>query len=456
MDRRTFLQSTGAALVPARRERPNILIVMTDQQSADALSWRIGGRYLQTPHMDSLAEDGMYFSRAYCANPLCVPSRTSMFTGRYPAETRVQTNDTTPIDARRFPSMGSIFRNAGYEARFFGKWHLPFPQADTAVHGFAVARRAAATGDDGVAAQAVEFLRSRHDAPFLAVASFVNPHNICQWARGEELPDGAIGPPPPPGQCPPRVPNHATPAGETDIMILMRKSYQSTPMFPVGGFDEARWRQYLWAYYRMIEKVDGLIGRLLGALRASKIEERTLVVFLADHGDCQGAHGWNQKTVFYDESARVPLILRWKGVTRRGTSGRLAHTGVDLIPTLCGYAGIRVPSGLPGLSLMETANGSGSEDPREFLVVSNKMVQGAPVDGRKPEPDGRMVRSRRFKYCVYNEGERRESLVDLETDPGEMVNLARDPKYGEILRQHRAMLAAWQQDTGDRFEAVRS
>jgi arylsulfatase A-like enzyme len=239
-------------------------------------------------------------------------------------------------------------------------------------------------------------------------------------------------------------------------MILMRRSYQNTPMFPVGGFDEGKWRQYLWAYYRMIEKVDGLIGQVLLSVRQAKIEEQTLIVFLADHGDCQGAHGWNQKTVFYDESSRVPLILSQKGVTRRGTSGRLAHTGVDLIPTLCGYAGIPVPDGLPGLSLMDTANGGSAKDPREYLVVSNKMVQGAPVDGRLPAPDGRMVRSRRFKYCVYSEGERRESLVDMEKDPGEMVNLAEDSRYRKVLDQHRQMLAAWRKTTGDTFEAVRS
>jgi arylsulfatase A-like enzyme len=455
MKRRTFLMTAGAAAL-AQPRRPNILILMTDQQSADAMSLRIGGRRLSTPHMDSLAGNGTLFSRAYCANPLCVPSRTSMFTGRYPAETRVQTNDTTAIDARRFPNMGTIFRQAGYDARFFGKWHLPYPAADSELHGFNVARRVNAKGDDGVAAQAAAFIRSGHQAPFLMVASFVNPHNICQWARGEALPDGAIGAPPPPERCPPRHPNHATPAGETDTMILMRRSYQNTPMFPVGGFDEGKWRQYLWAYYRMIEKVDGLIGQVLLSVRQAKIEEQTLIVFLADHGDCQGAHGWNQKTVFYDESSRVPLILSQKGVTRRGTSGRLAHTGVDLIPTLCGYAGIPVPDGLPGLSLMDTANGGSAKDPREYLVVSNKMVQGAPVDGRLPAPDGRMVRSRRFKYCVYSEGERRESLVDMEKDPGEMVNLAEDSRYRKVLDQHRQMLAAWRKTTGDTFEAVRS
>lgn len=106
MNRRAFLAGAGAAVVPAglraARPRPNILIVMTDQQSADALSCRIGQRYLRTPNMDSLAAEGTFFTRAYCANPLCVPSRTSMFSGRYPAETGVQSNALAPLDAARF------------------------------------------------------------------------------------------------------------------------------------------------------------------------------------------------------------------------------------------------------------------------------------------------------------------------------------------------------------------
>jgi arylsulfatase A-like enzyme len=460
MKRREFIPVAGGAALAgpwigraAAAQRPNILLIMTDQQSSEAMSCRLGRRYLHTPHMDSLAETGTVFSRAYCANPLCVPSRTSMFSGRYPVETGVQVNDTTPIDAQRFPNLGTLFRKAGYQTAYFGKWHLPYREAEPETHGFQVLQTRKLKGDDAIGAAAASYLREGRSEPFLMVASFVNPHNICQWARSEPLPDGEIGTPPPPEQCPPLRANHAPQKGEPDIVTLMRRSYQNSPMFPVGNFDAGKWRQYIWAYYRMIEKVDGLIGQVLGALRQARLEERTLVVFLSDHGDCQGAHGWNQKTVLWEEAARVPLILSWKGVTRRGVSERLAHTGVDLIPTLCDFAGIAAPAGLPGLSLRATAEGRQSADPREYVVVSNKMVQGAPVDGRSPKPDGRMLRSQRYKYCVYNEGDQRESLVDLQTDPGETVNLAGEARYRDILERHRAMLARWQRSVKDRFPA---
>lgn len=454
MNRRDFLKTGSAAFCAANlplqastpaEKRPNILVIITDQQSADTASYRIGTKYLHTPNIDTLAASGTSFTRAYCANPICVPSRTSMFTGRYPTVTGVIDNsdlNTVRLESQKIPLMGEIFQRGGYNTAYFGKWHLPCREDDTGFHGFATM---AINDDIATALDASEFIRAKHDAPFLLVASFLNPHNICEWARGQQLPLGAIGQPPPVNECPPLRPNHEPQQNEPDIVALMRRSYQMSPMFPVGDFSEKKWREYLWAYYRLIEKADAQIGVVLQALRTAGLEENTLIIFVADHGDCQGAHGWNQKTVFYDEASRVPFIISRKGA-RASTSTRLVNTGIDLIPTLCDYAGIACPPSLPGLSLRTP-----DIDPRQYVVASNKMVQGAPIDGRKLTPSGRMLRSRQYKYCVYSEGERRESLVDMEKDPGEMVNLAGDPQFGDVLKHHRAMLAGWCSQTHDSF-----
>src|SRR5665213_2461782 len=219
--RRDFLRTAGAAVCAAglplsadgfQTMRPNLLVILTDEQSADAASYRIGRRYLNTPNIDSLAANGTSFTRAYCANPLCVPSRTSMFTGRYPTETGVMDNtglSEVHLDPRRFPIMGKIFEDGGYETAYFGKWHIACPEDQANIHGFT---RMATTFNDDIAAEldAAEFLREKHDEP--------------------------------------------------DIVALMRRSYQANPMFPVGDFNERQWRDYLWAYYRMIEKVDAQIG----------------------------------------------------------------------------------------------------------------------------------------------------------------------------------------------------
>jgi len=217
-------------------------------------------------------------------------------------------------------------------------------------------------------------------------------------------------------------------------------------------------------------------------------EENTLVVFVSDHGDCHGAHGWNQKTVFYDESCRVPFVISWKGKTPQGTSDVLANTGVDLFPTLCDFAGVTPPHGLPGKSLKGPALGKTSGWDREYVVAQNHLAQGRGMGKTRDEqissklrPYGRMVRSDRYKYCVYSEGEqtlpavdinalsgerkrleeqrlllrtvRQESLVDMKNDPGEMKNLAKDPAYAEVLKQHRAYLDEFCQEHGDDFSA---
>lgn len=460
LGRREFLKATtlvtGGVLLRSSRlfvasvnktgKRPNILVIITDQQFADAMSCCIGRDYIHTPNMDALAANGMRFTRAYCANPLCVPSRTAMFTGHYLHETGIQTNSKEKIDPDKFICMGQIFKEAGYDTGFFGKWHMPFTEANKNEHGFDTY-----IGKEGrySGTPCSEFIRKDREHPFLAVASYLNPHNICEWSRGQKLPGGPIGEPPEPHACPPLKPNMAPPEGETDIISHMRKAYQAHRLFPVGDFTNDKWRQYRWAYYRLIEKVDRHVGTLLGAIRESGQQKNTLVVFLSDHGECHGVHRWNQKTVFYDEAARVPFIISQKGTTPQGTCDTLVQTGVDLIPTLCNFAGIDVPKALPGRSLKAHALNQSPDEDRPYIVVSNKMVQCEPVDGIMLQPDGRMVRSLQYKYCLYSLGRRRESLVDMQTDPGEMVNLATKSRYRNALLQHREYLRDFARKHGD-------
>jgi len=454
LDLRRLLGAVGFAIslltVSAADDRPNVLVIITDQQAADALSCRQGDRYLKTPHMDSLAARGTLFTRAYAANPICIPSRTSMFTGRYPHETGIQSNERVRFDVAAFPTMGTYFRAAGYDTGYVGKWHLLTPIDDSATSGFDYTANIRNNGADAATPAAVaEFLHRPHEKPFLLVASFIDPHNIAEWARGERLPDGEVGTPPPPEECPPAPPNRGSPSGEPEAIAFARRSYQAAPMFPVGDFDEGKWRQYRWAYYRMIEKTDALLGQVLASLAASGHAEDTLIVFTVDHGDCQGAHGWNQKTVLYEESVRVPFIVCPPGATHAATSDRLVQTGIDLLPTLFAFTGIAQPALMPGLSQRAPTEGATGPDPRSYIVSSNHLVQGVPLLGMMLKPAGRMLRSNRYKYCVYDQGQPRESLVDLEEDPGELVNLAGDPAAAEILNQHRAMLLEWSRDTHD-------
>ena len=427
------------------KEKPNIIIIITDQQFADAMSCVMGNEYLNTPNMDRLAEKGVRFTKAYSPNPLCLPMRTSMITGQFPHETGVFTNNDKKLDASKYPFLGKIFKDAGYETGYFGKWHIALKEEEKEIHGFDVMFPKSNLD----AEPAVEFIKQKHDKPYFAVASFLSPHEICQWARKEELPGGPIGELPALENLPPLKTNFSAPQNETDVMVFMRKSYHANRRFPVGDYTNADWRRLVWGYYRLIERADDFVGQITSALKESGQEENTIVVFLADHGDCAGSHHWNQKTVFYDESARVPLIIKWDGETKKGTSDILVNTGIDMIPTLCDFAGIEIPHGLPGKSLKTPVFGNTPNWKREFIVSENHMVQGDPVDDKALQPFGRMIRSSNYKYCIYSEGKERESLVDMQFDPGEMVNQAKNPVYKKVLEQHRNYLEQHAKESHD-------
>ena len=433
-----------------QNDHPNILLILTDQQSWDTLSLGSPDSPVQTPHIDRLASEGLRFDRAYCANPLCAPSRTSMFTGLYPHQTGVSSNgiDGTLPEGLRCAS--TAFRDANYDTAYFGKWHSPSPLdlENPEISGFdTVANNLHNKADLRLNDHAISWLSQPRNRPFFAVASYNNPHNICEWARGSrglDLPDGSLPEPASVDDCPPLRANHKPPSDETEAMTLLRRSYQASGTFPVGDFDESQWRRYQFAYHRMVELIDSRVGRLLTALRQMGREEDTVVLFLSDHGDCQGAHRWNQKTVFYEESVRVPCILRWPSRITPGCSDRLVQTGIDLMPTLFALADISGPEGLPGENLLAKTD-------RDQVVVENFARQGEEIDGIKTEIRGRMQRTSRYKYCCYDYGDHRESLVDLERDPGEMVNLARDPNYIEVLAENRRRLIEHCRSIGDVF-----
>lgn len=443
---------------PARR--PNIVFIFTDQQHAGMMSCT-GNPYVKTPAMDSLAAAGARFERAYCANPVCVPSRFSMMTGVLPSRIGMEDNSgmrlTVPPRILAH-TMGRIFRDAGYETAYGGKVHTPM---DVAAMGFDQLTK---DQRDGLADACADFLRKQHDRPFLLVASFINPHDICYMAirdfarqTGVRQPvldnareefaalDAALEMPPGVSKedfftrlCPPLPANLEIPAGEpAGVVPPGARNFRT---YVRQNWTEERWRLHRWAYARLTERVDAEIGRVLAALREAGLEENTLVVFSSDHGDHDSAHRLEHKSTFYEEAARVPLVVTWKGVTKPGLvdSTHLVSTGLDLIPTLCDFAGLPPRPELRGRSLRDLAEGRKPLQWRESLVVES---------GR-----GRMVRTDRYKYIVYDSGSPREQLIDLAEDPGEMQNLALDPAAAEVLRGHRQLLKQWYADNNEKLE----
>lgn len=414
-------------------DRLNVVVLLTDQQTADAMS-AAGNPHLRTPAMDALAAEGVRFRRAYCTQPLCTPSRASMWTGRMPSAVGVTVNDGRLTGRHATEQLGQLFRDAGYDCGYGGKWHLP----ELAVPADAGYRRIHGEPEDGLTDACIDFVREPRDKPFLLVASYTEPHGICQWARRQTPPSGEVAEvdwtqwPPLPG-------NYATGSYEAELPRLAQSRLSHT--FPTMGWREDDWRRYRHAYYRLVERVDAQLGRLLDALRESGQRDRTLVVFSSDHGDQLGAHQWSQKWVLYEESLRVPLIVAPPGrdgtARRRETDDRLVSVGLDLLPTLCDYAGIEPPADLPGRTLRPALDSTVDTDPGWRDAVYAETTWEVPG---VQHVSGRMVRTERFKYACYAWGRDREQLFDLDTDPGELSNLATVGTHRETLEAHRALL----------------
>ena len=422
--------------------RPNILYIFTDQQSARMMSCT-GNPWVQTPGMDSIAERGMRFKRAYCSYPLCTPSRAGMFTGRFPHEVGVHRNGV-PIDpAFRDLELGHVMSRAGYECAYGGKWHVPqIALPDNGEHGF---RRICGFSDVQLADACIDFLKETHDSPFFLVASFDNPHNICEWGFRMPLPWGEIGEPPPADECPPLPDNHVHVEDEP-AFISIRRHFVSEHMGMVPWDTPEEWRRLRWAYARICERVDREISRILDALDTCGLAGNTLVIFSSDHGDQDGAHQLAHKRVLYEESVRIPFLAAGPGVQKGAVnSENPVNNSTDFFATICDYAGAEMPDGLNGRSLKPILEGNAPGSWPEYAVSE--------VEDEKQYKNARarMVRSARFKYMAFERGRNREQLFDLESDPGEMKNIASNPDYADILQQHREYLRAWCIQTNDIF-----
>lgn len=439
--------------------RPNVLVVMTDQQSANAMSCA-GNPDVRTPAIDSLAEAGVRFRNAYCSSPLCAPSRASMMTGRMPSELGIDDNVRTP--SKPFPdrSLGRIFARAGYHCAYAGKWHVPGAvhgvRADTDHRESSGFTEIHAGTHEGLATACGEFLAAeqRRDAPFLLVASFNEPHGICEWARGQAPPSGEL-PDVDWRELPVLPPNFAYGSEEPEALRLVQRF--AWTVHPTQQWDEERWRRYRHAYFRLCERVDAEIGTLLARLDASGLRDETLIVFTSDHGDMQGAHQWNQKKTLYEESAGVPFIIVPPGTTSPGrVCDELVSVGLDLLPTLCDYAGIQPDPEWAGSSTRSLVDLAGSPDTpvgwRTHVVTETEWT----FPGLMPPPSmskliARMVRTARYKYMCHAWGSHREQLFDLWRDPGELTNLATSGAHQDVLDDHRRALIEHCDTLGEEF-----
>lgn len=460
--------------------KPNVLLIFTDQQHIDMMS-AMGNPHLKTPNMDRLAARGLMFKNAYCTSPVCGPARSSIVTGRMPHETGVEWNgDSVRAEVK---NVGEIFREAGYRTIWGGKWHLPesYPQRTKArnkhIRGFEVLPfknpddepwMLGAETDPPLTRAVVDFLGQQdQDQPFFLAVSYHNPHDICFYARKDgwvspedstldiryynfeyQLPE-VVGTHP--SQFPelPALPdNHPIEADEPEFITTKRhhhNEYGLETKLANQEFGELEWRGYLNAYYRLTEMVDAEIGQVLDAVEASGLDENTIIVFTSDHGDGAAAHKWSAKLSLYKESSMVPFLVSYPGkIPAQQVDDRHLVSQIDIVPTLCDYAGIRTEVEFTGQSI-RTILEQPSPDWREYIVV--ELADFKPDPSRK----GRMLRTAGYKYTNFTTGARNEQFFKLENDPGETESLINDPDYQQEIDRHRQLLREWIATTEDTY-----
>ena len=409
--------------------RPNILLIVTDQQHIDTIS--AGGcPHTQTPAMDRLARSGVTFRNSYSTNPVCSPARSSIFTGRMSTETGVY------INGKRIrpdiPNIGQwLSGNTDYETFYAGKWHIPrthpiqiegFRVLTTGIGGHGI------LGDTSTSRACENYLRNRSGSrPFFMVAAFLQPHDICEWLRLNTFASGRIPYDHLKGALPELPDNFQYGSSEPGYLKRTRETRDPA----VGKWDALQWRYYLWSYYRHVEMVDGEIGRILQALDDRGYGKNTLIVLTSDHGEGLARHQNVRKSLPYDEVARVPLIISWPDHTLQNKmDGSSLVSGVDIVPTVCDYAGVLPPKNMRGRSLRPLLEGK-TVSPQPY-VVSEMLGDRA-----------RMIRTERYKYVSYRD-DPVDMLFDMLDDPGETKNIAGEPSHQAAVEKHRGMLIEWE------------
>lgn len=435
-----FLCAASLAAIPAAlaaQQKPNVIYIMTDQHWAGAMSCA-GNTDLHTPNMDRLAGHGVRFTNAYCSFPLSGPSRAAMFTGYMPSQSGMDENEKPLVDSLRHNTLGQLVADAGYDCVYAGKWHVNTISIPDGEFGF---RNIKDNGDQGLGEACVDYLRSRKKSkPFFLVASYTNPHNICEFARGQVTPHAPV-PETALEDCPNLPDNFAV--SPYDAKILRHEQGRNYSLYPSVDYSADDWRFYRNAYCRLIEAVDAQIGVIVDEIDRQNLWKNTVVVFTSDHGDGYGAHQWNQKTALYEEVANVPMIVCLPGGKNAGqVSEALVNGGIDLMPSICDFTGARMPHGRFGVSWRPAAESGESANAaiQDYIVTETNFKQTSGTLGW-------MVRTPRYKYVLYDKGLYREQLYDMENDRGETVNLAVEAKYGEILGQMRTILKEWLEKT---------
>jgi iduronate 2-sulfatase len=451
-------------------ERPNVLFIISDDLNNFLGCY--GDPLVKTPHLDRLAARGVLFDKAYCTFPLCGPSRNALLTGLHPNTTGIQSN--SQIFRQTIPdqvSMPQAFRLAGYFAARIGKlyhynvpnsigtnghddpasWELEWnpagvdrmeehPQIFSLVPGqfggtlswFASPKSDRFHTDAMMAESAEKVLglcAQDKSRPFFLALGFFRPHTPYVAPR-----DPYFG----------YYPVEQMPIVQgvkEDQIDIPEAALQSFKKEQANLTDELR-RQCRQAYYASISFMDAQVGKVIDSLDRLGVSQNTIIVFTSDHGYHMGEHGLYQKMSLFEESARVPLLLVAPGVAGKGQKAMAPVSHIDLFPTLAELCQVEKPVNLQGQSLVPMLKDP-SQPGRGWAIT--QVTRGGIKKTQRTF--GYSLRTDRWRYTEWDQGEMGVELYDHETDPRELTNLADRPEWGGTRQQLALQLKAAVQTT---------
>ena len=425
-------------------KKPNILFIAIDDQN-DWIGYLGGHPLAKTPHIDALARRGTAFTNAHCQSPLCNPSRTSLMTGLRPDSTGIYGLAPWFRELDEFKDVVSLPQylkeHGGYTSYSTGKiYHggygrkkddqefdhvgtpasgKPFPKEKLVTTPFGnhklvdwgvFPHNDEDKGDWKVASWAVEQLDAKPQEPFFLSAGFFLPHVPCYTTQKwyDQFPDS-----------------------DEVLPEILRCDRNDTPRFSwhlhwylpevrLKFLEETnQWRNLARSYLACTAFVDSQVGRLLDALKRNNLEENTIVVLWSDHGWHIGEKEITGKNTLWDDGTRVPLVFAGPGVKPGQLCSRPAEL-LDIYPTLVDLLGLPENKRLEGHSLLAQLNDANA--PRKWPAITTH------------NHDNHGIRSENWRFIQYADGSR--ELYDMRKDPREWINLADDPKYADVVKDH--------------------
>lgn len=432
----------------AAADRPNILFIQTDDQRFDDLSC-YGNRTLRTPNIDALARDGVRFLNHFVTTAICCCSRASVLTGQHMRRHGVR-DFATPLSAAQIAeTYPAILRRNGYRTAFLGKYAIGNPNQATSLPaeqfdywlGYPQSINFKQTVDGNVrhltplmTEKAIEFLDGvPAEQPFCLSLNFKEPHGPFNYFDPDHPNDYAT--------ATPAAPATYTRAAFESLPGFLRKSLNGTQSGDWPENPDERFLADVRICYRLVSGVDAAVGKVMDTLRRLKRDSNTVVIFTSDNGSMRGAHGLWGKWIPYEESIRVPLIIRDPRMpaASRGSTRDQMTLNIDLAPTILGLAGLAPAKRMQGRGLAPVLQNAKAAW-RDEWYYEHTYETKPPV---MPIPPSEAVRTQSWKFARYTkETPVFEQLFDLRNDPAERNNLAASPAHRTTLSKMRARCEA--------------